>query len=130
MALKRATNSIQSQLLLEMGVPADTADMYRGPEYNRLTAIPSSMKGSQFGSFVSWTVDALIDYLCDGDNVYVEFQRSPFGNGSFWVCYYKRYEDKNVFGVSKAGPTKIDAIFEVIYELHRNKYDTGTEKEN
>lgn len=121
MALKKATNSIQSQLLLEMGVPADTADAYYEPGNNRLLFIPRDMRGSQFGYRVAWTLDALIDYLCVGDNVYVEFQRSPFGDGSFWVCYYKRYEDKNVFGISKAGSSKIDAIFEVIYELKRGK---------
>ena len=125
---KKATNPIQSQLLLEMGVPADTADAYYGSGSNRLLFIPKHMKGSLFGCRVAWTLDALIDYLCVGDNIYVEFQKDFKLN--FWICYYKRYEDKNVFGVSKGGPTKIDAIFEVIYELHRNKYDTGTAKES
>lgn len=110
MGLKRITKPIQTQLLLEIGVPIETADVFLG-----------TGNGSLRGSNVAWTLDGLIDYLCVGDNVYVEFQRSPFGNGSFWVCYYKRYEDKNVFGISKAGPSKIDAIFEVIYELKRGK---------
>lgn len=130
MALKRATNSIQAQLLMEMGVPADTADAHYDPGNNRLLFIPRDMRGSQFGYRVAWTVDALIDYLCIGDNIDVAFRRSHFGDGSFWICYYKRYEGKNVFGVSKVGPTKIDAIFEVIYELHRSRYDTGTKKES
>lgn len=128
MESKKTTNPIQTQLLLEMGVPADTADMYRGPEQNRLTAIPSSMKGSQFGSFVSWTVDALIDYLCDDCEVCVQFSRVTWDG--FWICCYSRRDGETKVCVSKAGPSKIDAIFEVIYELHRNKYDTGTEKEN
>ena len=121
MALKRATNPIQSQLLLEMGVPADTADAHYDPGNNRLLFIPRDMRGSQFGYRVAWTVDALIDYLCDGDNVFITFRRSTFGDGSFWICYYERYEGKNVFGISKAGPSKIDAIFEVIYELKQGK---------
>lgn len=110
MGLKRTTKPIQTQLLLEMGVPIETADVFLGAE-----------NGSLRGSNVAWTLDGLIDYLCDGDNVFITFRRSHFGGGSFWACYYERYEDKNVFGISKAGPSKIDAIFEVIYELKRGK---------
>ena len=121
MESKKATKPIQSQLLLEMGVPADTADAYYETGTNELLFIPSGMSGSQFVYRVAWTLDGLVDYLCDGDNVFVEFCRSTFGNGAFWICYYKRYEGKKVFGVSKAGPSKIDAIFEVIYELHKHQ---------
>lgn len=130
MESKKATKPIQSQLLLEMGVPTDTADAYYESDTNELLFIPSGMSGSQFVYRVAWTLDGLIDYLCDGDNVFVEFRRSVFGNGSFWICYYRRYEDKNILGISKAGPSKIDAIFEVIYELKRSKCDTGTAKES
>ena len=117
MGLKRITKPIQTQLLLEMGVPIETADVLLGTE-----------NGSLRGSNVAWTLDGLIDYLCVGGNVYVEFQKDFRLN--FWICYYRRYEERRglKFGVSKGGPTKIDAIFEVIYELHRNKYGTGTEK--
>ena len=122
MESKKATKPIQSQLLLEMGVPADTADIF----------FEEGKNGNLLSSRIAWTVDALIDYLCDGDNVFVEFRRSIFGDGSFWICYYRRYEERRglKFGVSKGGPTKIDAIFEVIYELHRLEHDTGTAKES
>ena len=130
MESKKATKPIQSQLLLEMGVPADTADAYYETGTNELLFIPSGMSGSQFIYRVAWTLDGLIDYLCVGDNVYVEFQKDFRLN--FWICYYRRYEERRglKFGVSKGGPTKIDAIFEVIYELHRSKHDTGTKKES
>lgn len=112
MALKRATNPIQTQLLLEMGVPADTADIFFDEGEN----------GNLLSSRIAWTVDALIDYLCDGDNAIVYFRRDKMSN--FWVCSYTRYEGKeykNKIDVSKMAPTKIDAIFEVIYELKRGK---------
>ena len=127
MALKRATNSIQSQLLLEMGVPINTADAYYSSGGNRLLFIPRYMNGDLFGSHVAWTVDALIDYLCDGCKAYVQFSRAPWDG--FWICCYTRNDGETKVTVSKVGPTKIDAIFEVIYELKRSKYDTGTEKE-
>ena len=122
MELKRATKPIQSQLLLEMGVPINTADAYYSSGGNRLLFIPRYMKGDFFGSHVAWTVDALIDYLCDGDNAIVYFRRDKMSN--FWVCSHTRYEGKeyrNKIDVSKMAPTKIDAIFEVIYELKRGE---------
>lgn len=128
MALKRATNSIQSQLLLDMGVPADTADAHYDPGNNRLLFIPRYMRGSQFGYRVAWTVDALIDYLCVGCKAYVQFSRAPWDG--FWICCYTRNDGETKVTVSKVGPSKIDAIFEVIYELHRSKYETGNSKEN
>lgn len=122
MESKKTTNPIQTQLLLEWGVPAETADMFRNPG----TSMPVFVHDNadypdDIKRYLSWTVDALIDYLCDGDNVFITFRRSTFGDGSFWICYYERYEGKNVFGISKAGPSKIDAIFEVIYELKQGK---------
>ena len=113
---------------MDMGVPADTADSHYDPGNNRLLFIPRGMRGSQFGYRVAWTVDALIEYLCDGCKAYVQFSRAPWDG--FWICCYTRIDGETKVIVSKVGPTKIDAIFEVIYELHRNKYDTGTEKEN
>lgn len=119
MESKKATKPIQSQLLLEMGVPIETADVFLGTE-----------NGSLRGSNVAWTLDALIDYLCYGDNISVEFHKAFRQN--FWICYYRRYKDDKglTLRISKGGPTKIDAIFEVIYELHRLEYDTGTAKES
>jgi len=118
MELRKATKPIQSQLLLEMGVPADTADAYYETGTNELLFIPSGMNGSQFVYRVAWTLDGLIDYLCVGDNVYVEFRKERAG---FWICYYTKQENGVKVVVSKAAPTKIDAIFEVIYELKRGK---------
>lgn len=131
MALKRATRPLQSQLLLEMGVPADTADAYYETGTNELLFIPSGMSGSQFVYRVAWTLDALIDYLCVSDNISVDFRKSPIGDG-FWICSYLKAdrEANKKITVSRGAPTKVDAIFEVIYELHRSKYDTETEKES
>lgn len=128
MESKRVTKPIQSQLLLEMGVPADTADAYYETGTNELLFIPSGMSGSQFVYRMAWTVDALIDYLCVGCKTYVQFIRASLDG--FWICCYTRIDGETKVTVSKVGPSKIDAIFEVIYELHQSKYDTGTEKES
>ena len=119
MEFRKTTKPIQTQLLLEMGVPIETADVLLGAE-----------NGSLRGSNVAWTLDGLIDYLCYGDNISVEFHKAFMQN--FWICYYRRYKDDKglTLRISKGGPTKIDAIFEVIYELHRLEHDTGIAKES
>lgn len=120
MEFRKTTKPIQTQLLLEMGVPAETADFF----------LDEGINGNLYGSRIAWTLDALIDYLCYGDNISVEFHKAFRQN--FWICYYRRYKDDKglTLRISKGGPTKIDAIFEVIYELHRLEHDTGTKKES
>lgn len=108
MESKRITKPIQTQLLLEMGVPIETADVLLGTE-----------NGSLRGSNVAWTLDGLIDYLCVGCKAYVQFSRAPWDG--FWICCYTRNDGETKVIVSKVGPSKIDAIFEVIYELKRGK---------
>lgn len=129
MESKKTTNPIQTQLLLEWGVPAETADMFRNPGTSSPVFVHDNVDYSDdVKRYLSWTVDALIDYLCDDCEVCVQFSRATWGG--FWICCYTRNDGETKVTVSKAGPSKIDALFEVIYELKRGKYGTGTEKEN
>ncbi len=121
--MKVVTDIFQSKILGHWLHP-DTADMYRNPagEYE---VIPSNMKGSQLlARFVknsqllghlAWSLDALVEYLCDSDDVYVEFKK----HNGMWICRYTKYEGELKKCCSKMAPTKIAAIFEVIYQLHR-----------
>ncbi len=122
--MKVATDILQSKILSGWLHP-DTADMYRNPANGEYEIIPSNIKGSQlFARFVknsqflgnlAWSLDALVDYLCDSDDVYVEFKKYK----GMWVCRYTKYEGELKKCCSQMAPTKIVAIFEVIYQLHR-----------
>lgn len=112
--MKVATDILQSDIL-EGWLHPDTADMYRNPANGKYEIIPSHIKGGQFQGRLAWSLDALVDYLCDSDDVYVEFKK----HNGMWVCRYTKYEGELKKCCSQMAPTKIAAIFEVIYQLHR-----------
>ena len=109
-----ATTIRQGELLLQAGLDPMTADMFHRNNgdlkamWECLVAVPSNP---------AWSLDALTEVMCFNEKVSVSFYRAV--NFS-WVCRWTLLGETERLDLHRMGHDRIEAAFEVVFELLRN----------
>ena len=127
---KICTSIEQSKKLTELGIDVNTADMcYRIVAYNpNDTHVyqPYCFVGTLESDIPAWSLSALLElippYLGEFKDG-IDFGFSKAINGKWYSAYYIKLDDNGLASFNKTvtGDTAIDAVFELICWLLKNK---------